>query len=154
MPRVAVAVVLVALVALSASLTYAGFLVVGTVSHYLGTGRFAAGLLLGALFARLPYFSQGKFRTVGILPSPARRPLMIALLAFCLLHFLYRGAWMPTLFLGFATAFLLAAPWARRKFVARAMALLFGSAGQPGQPARRDNPEETVIDVEFREKKD
>lgn len=151
MPKLAVAVLLLALVALASSTTYAGYLVVSTVSHYLGTSRFLAALLLGIVFARLPWVRQGRLRAVGLLPGKARLPVMAALLASCLLHFLYLGEWLPVLFLGFAMGFLLGYRRLRQKLVARAMSSVLKAAQHPAQPRSDDR---TVIDVEFREKKD
>jgi len=124
MPRLAAVVVLLALVALSGSISYAGYLVLGVVAEFLGIGRFTTGLLFGALFARLPWVSQGKLRTVGLLPRHARRPVMLALLAWCMASLLDRGEIAPASFAGFAAAFLLAYPWARRKVVNYLRALL------------------------------
>lgn len=151
MPKLAVAVLILALVALASSLTYAGFLVVGVVATHLGTGRFMAGLLLGILFARLPVVRNGKLRTVGLLPKNTRQPVMVALLVFCLLSYLYRGAMLPALFLGFAASFLLSYRWLRRSLLRRALASLFGA---PPDQARRNGNDQTIIDAEFREKKD
>lgn len=117
MPRLAAVVVLLALAALSGSISYAGYLVLGVVADFLGIGRFTTGLLFGVLFARLPWVSQGKLRTVGLLPRQARRPVMLALLAWCMASLLHRGEIAPASFAGFAAAFLLAYPWARRKAV-------------------------------------
>lgn len=151
MPKLAGAVLLLALVALASSTTYAGYLVVSVVSHYLDVNRFVAGLLLGVVFARLPWIRQGKLRAVGLLPGKARLPVMAALLACCLLHFLYRGEWVPVLFLGFAAGFLLGYRRLRRVLVARAMSSFL----KPGiDPARTPDQDKTIIDVEFREKKD
>lgn len=151
MPKLAVAVLLLALVALASTSTYAGFLVVSVVSHYLDTNRFVAGLLLGVLFARLPWVRQGKLRAVGLLPGKARLPVIIALLALCMAHFLYLGDMVPVLVLGFAAGFLLSYRRLRQMLVTRAMSSLFKSA-QPA--ARPQDADKAVIDVEFREKKD
>lgn len=132
-------------------MSYAGYLVVGVVATHLGTGRLAAGLLLGVLFARLPWVRQGKLRTVGLLPRRARLSVMIALLAFCLLNFLSRGDFMPVLFLGFAAAFLLGYRRVRQMVISRTISSLFKLPAGPAQPKRTDN---TVTDVEFRERKD
>lgn len=151
MPKLAIAVLILVLVAIAGTISYAGYLVVGIVSDYLGTGRFVAGLLLGGLFARLPYISQGKLRTVGLLPKHARRPVLLALLAVCLLTLLYRGALVPSLFLGLAVSYLLAYRWMRQAFINRALSSLFGSSIDPARPT---NTDATIIDVEVREKKD
>ena len=151
MPKLTLAVALFALAALAGTMTYTGFLVVGVLADQLGTGRVIAGLLLGGLFARFPSISKGKLRTVGLLPKPLRRPVMVSLLGLCLLSFLSRGEYVPALFIGFAVAFLLTFPWLRRAIFARMKSSLFKSAA--GQnPAK--NVDGTVIDVEFREKKD
>jgi hypothetical protein len=152
MPKLAIAILILVLAAIAGTISYAGYLVVGIVSDYLGTGRFVAGLLLGGLFARLPYISQGKLRTIGLLPKHARRPVLLTLLAVCLLTLLYRGEFLSSLFLGLAVTYLLAYRWMRQVFVNRALSSLFGSSLDPARrPMRTD---ETIIDVEVREKKD
>ncbi len=151
LPKLTIAVVLVALVALASTMAYAGFLVVGVLAEHLGTGRIVTGLLLGVLFARFPSISNGKLRTVGLLPKPARRPLIVGLLALCLVSFLARGDYVPALVTGFATAFLLTFPWLRRAIFDRILSSIFKFA--PNQHPQQST-EGTVIDVEFREKKD
>ena len=151
MPKLAIAMLILVLAAIAGTISYAGYLVVGIVSDYLGTGRFVAGLLLGVLFARLPYISQGKLRTIGLLPKHTRRPVLIALLAVCLLTLLYRGELVPALFPGLAISYLLAYRWLRQAFLNRALSSLFGSSLDPARPMRTDA---TIIDVEVREKKD
>lgn len=151
MPKLVIAVLLLALVALASTMSYVGYLVVSVVADHLGTGRLLAGLLLGGVFARLPWVREGKLRTVGLLPKRARLPVMAALLAFCLLNYLYRGEWVPMLFLGFALTFLLAYRRMRQMIVARAVSSLFKSPSDRGYPK---NTDDKVIDVEFREKKD
>lgn len=132
-------------------MTYTAFLVIGVLAEYLGTGRFVAGLLLGGVFARFPWIVAGKLRIVGVLPKPVRRPLMVSLLALCLLHFVSLGEYVPVVFTGFATAFLLVFPWLRKTLFDRMFASVFKSA--PGQrPGRRSD--DMVIDGEFREKKE
>jgi len=131
-------------------MTYTGFLVIGVLADYLGTGRFVAGLLLGILFARFPAISKGKLRIVGLLPKPVRRPLMVSILALCLLTFVVRGDYVPVLFTGFATAFLLAFPWLKRVMFDRISSSVFKFRGQ--QP--RNAADDMVIDGEFREKKE
>lgn len=155
MPRLAIAVALLALAALAGAMTYAGYLVVGVVSAHLGTGRLVAGFLLGLLFARLPWVSAGKLRTVGLLPKRARLPVMVALLAFCLLSFLYQGEIVPVLVLGFAASFLLTYRWIRQTILNRALSSFFKLTADPDRqngPAK--SADDTVTDVEFREKKD
>lgn len=151
MPRLAIAATLLALVALAGSMSYAGYLVVSMVAEHLDTGRFIAGLLLGALFARLPWVREGKLRTIGLLPKRARLPVMIALLGFCLLNFLYRSEWVPILFLGFAMSFLLTYPRIRKRVVDRTISSFFNLSAGQNRPRDADDK---VIDVEFREKKD
>ncbi|MBI1891361.1 MAG: hypothetical protein HYS18_11995 [Burkholderiales bacterium] len=151
MPKLAIAVLLLALVALAGSMTYVGYLVIGIVSEYLGTGRFMAGFLLVVLFARVPWVSQGNLRTVGLLPRNARLPVMVVLLAFCALNFLYRGQMVSLLFVTLAVTFLLSYRWLRKKLLNRMIAFLSRSSPDPSQPQHSD---ETVIDGEFREKKD
>ena len=150
MPRLTLAVVVLALAAVASTMTYTGFLVVGVLADYLGTGRTVTGLLLGIVFARFPSFSKGKLRTVGLLPKPARRPLIVSLLALCLLSFLWRGDYLPALAIGFAAAFLLSYPWLRRAMFGRLLSSISGLAANRHRPASTDG---TVIDVEFREKK-
>ncbi|MDQ9172075.1 hypothetical protein Q8A64_16810 [Oxalobacteraceae bacterium R-40] len=151
MPRLAIAATLLALVALAGSLSFVGYLVVSTVAEHLDTGHFIAGLLLGVLFARLPWLREGKLRTIGILPKRARLPVMVALLGFCLLNFLYRSEWVPVLFLGFAMSFLLTYPRIRKRVVDRAISSFFNFPTDQNRPRSTDDK---VIDVEFREKKE
>jgi hypothetical protein len=150
MPKLTLAVALLVLTALASTMTYTGFLVVGVLADHLGTGRVMAGLLLGGLFARFPWISKGKLRIVGLLPKPVRRPLMVGLLALCLLNFLSQGEYVAAAFTGFATAFLLIYPWLRRTIVDRTISSVFRFTGRT-PPERTDD---TVIDAEFREKKD
>jgi len=131
-------------------MSYTAFLVIGVLAEYLGTGRFLAGLLLGVLFARFPRISNGKVRLVGLLPKPARRPLVVTMLALCLVHFLARGDDVPAGFTGFATAFLLAFPWLRRALFDRMLRSFARFTGK--KPA--DGADDMVIDGEFREKKE
>ena len=138
------------LAVLAGTMTYTGFLVVGVLADYLGTGRIVAGLLLGAVFARFPSFSKGKLRIVGLLPKPVRRPLMVSILALCLVTFLARGDYVPALFAGFATAFLLTYPWLKRVMFDRISSSVFKFAGQ----RRPEGNDDMVIDGEFREKKE
>lgn len=149
-PKLTVAVTLLLLAALASTMTYTGYLVIGVLAEHLGTGRVAAGLLLGALFARFPWISQGKLRIVGILPKPVRRPLIAGILALCLLHFLRRGDLVPACFTGFALAFLLTYPWLRRALFDRMSSSVFKFTGKA--PASR--ADDTVLEGEFREKKD
>lgn len=150
MPKLAVAVALLVLAALASTLTYTGFLVVGVLADYLGTGRVVAGLLLGGLFARFPRISKGKLRIVGLLPKPVRRPLIVSILALCLLTFLSRGDYVSAAASGFATAFLLTYPWLRRAIFDRMLASAVNFAGRNS----RQSTDDTVIDGEFREKKE
>ena len=149
-PKLALAVAFVLLVLLASTMTYAGFLVVGVLGDYLGTGRVMAGLLLGALFARFPLLRKGKLRVVGLLPKPLRRPLILGILALCTLHFLWQGDYAPAAFTGFATAFILSYPWLRRAMFGRISSSVSRFFGRT--PAKRVDP--TVIDAEFREKKE
>ncbi len=151
MPKLTGALALLALVALAGTITYTGFLVVGMLAEYLGTGRFVTGLLLGLVFARFPKFSKGKFRTVGLLPQPARRPVMLGLLALCLVSFVARGDYVPAAFTGFVAAFVLTFPLIRRAVVSRVTSSIFKFASGRGPSDKLGG---TVIDGEFREKKD
>jgi hypothetical protein len=150
MPKLTIAVALFVLAALASTMTYTGFLVIGVFADKLGTGRFMAGLLLGGLFARFPWRRRGKLRIVGLLPKPARRPLIVSLLALCLLSFLSRGEYMSAVFTGFSTGFLLAYPWLRRAIFDRVLSSVFKFAGHDSPKSTDD----TVIDGEFREKKE
>lgn len=132
-------------------MTYTGFLVIGRLAEQLGTGRVVAGLLLGGLLARFPWISKGKLRLVGLLPKPVRRPFIVSLLALCLLSFLWRGEYVPASFTGFTTAFLLAYPWLRRALFERMRSLVVRSVPGRNPPGGTDD---TVIEGEFREKKD
>jgi peptidoglycan/LPS O-acetylase OafA/YrhL len=151
-PRLTLAIALAVLAALAGTMTYSGFLVVGVMADYLGTGRVVAGLLLGVLFARFPWISKGKPRIVGLLPKPVRRPLIVSLLALCLVTLLAEGETVPALFTGFAMAFLLAYPWLRKTLFDRMKSSVFNKFTAPQQPAKRYD--DTVIEGEFREKKD
>jgi hypothetical protein len=148
-PKLAIAVALFVLAALASTMSYAGFLVIGVLADHLGTSRGVAGLLLGALLARFPSIRKGKLRTVGLLPKRVRRPLMVSLLALCLLHFLSRGDYVPALFTGFASAFLLAYPWLRRAMFDRILSSVFRFTGRN----RARSTDDRVIDGEFKEKK-
>jgi hypothetical protein len=138
------------LAALAGTMTYTGYLVIGVLADYLGTGRFMAGLLLGILFARIPRISNGKLRMVGLLPQPVRRPLMVSLLILCALHFVALGDYVPVAFAGFTTAFLLLLPWLKRTVFDRVRSSVFNFAGKP--PAH--SIDDRVIDGEFREMKE
>jgi hypothetical protein len=151
MPKLTIAAALLVLAALASTMTYTGFLVVGVLADYLGTGRGTAGLLLGFLFARFPWISKGKFRIVGLLPQPVRRPFMVGLLVLCALHFALRHDYVPALFPGFVIAFLLAYPWLRRTVVKRGSSSAFDfAAGR--HPLR--STDDSVIDGEFTERKE
>ncbi|WP_155470229.1 hypothetical protein [Pseudoduganella buxea] len=131
-------------------MSYTAFLVIGVLAEYLGTGRFVAGLLLGVLFARFPRISNGKVRIVGLLPKPARRPLIFTLLGLCLVHFLAHSDHVAAGFTGFAIAFLLAFPWLRRALFDRILRSFGRFTGK--KPA--DSADDLVIDGEFRERKE
>ena len=152
MPKATVAAVLLALVVLASMMTYTGFLVVGVLADLLGTGRILAGLLLGILFARLPSFSKGKFRTVGLLPKPLRRPVIMGVLALSLWSFLVRGDYVAAAFIGFAAAFLLSLPWLKRALFGRVLSSIFQFPA--GGRGRANSTDDNVIDVEFKEKND
>jgi hypothetical protein len=149
-PKLSAAVVLLVLAALAGTMTCTGYLVVGVLADYLGTGRTIAGLLLAALFARFPWLSRGKFRVVGLLPKPVRRPLIIILLALCAIRFLSQGDYVRAAFPGFAIAFLLTFPWLRRVVYDRVLSSVFQFAGRSPRQSRDDR----VIDGEVREIKD
>lgn len=131
-------------------MAYAGYLFIGALASYIGTGRFVAGLLLGGLFARVPWISQGRLRTVGLLPQRARLPVMVSLLTLCLLSFLYSGEMVHALFLGFAVIFLISGYWAKKAVLSRVFTTLFKS---PVESIRPKSTDDKVIDVEFHEKK-
>lgn len=151
MPRLTIAVALLMLATLAATMTYTGFLVVGVSADHLGTSRFVAGLLLACLFARFPWISKGKPRIVGLLPKPVRRPFMVSLLALCLLSFLTRGETVPALFVGLTTAFLITFPWLKKVLVARISSSVSNFAAGRNASVAADH---TVIDGEFRERKE
>jgi hypothetical protein len=151
MPKLTIAIALGVLVALAGTLTYAGFLVVGVLADLLDISRFFAGLLLGILFARIPRLREGKLATVGLLPKFLRRPVMVSLLALCLVRFMSEGDHVAAGFMGFATFFLLAFPWLKRSVSARIASSLFQFPGRRHRPEKSDDK---VIDVEFREKND
>jgi hypothetical protein len=150
-PKLTAAVAFLLLAALASTMTYTGFLLVGVLADYLGTGRFTAGLLLAALFARFPWIRNGKLRIVGLLPKPVRRPVILGLLALCLVHFLSRGDYVPAGFMGFTTAFVLTFPWLRRAMFDRMLSSVFKFTGKKPFQSTDDD---TVIDGEFRERKD
>jgi len=139
------------LAALAGTMTYTGFLVVGVLADQLGTGRFMAGLLLGALFARFPWISKGRLRIVGLLPKPVRRPLIVSLLALTLLLFLSQGDYVPALFTGLTTAFVLGFPWLKRTLFKR-LSSPFSRFTAGRNP--RNSADDTVIEGEFRERKE
>ena len=143
-------VALFVLAVLAGTMTYTVFLVVGVLADYLGTGRLVAGLILGGLFARFPWISNGKLRIVGLLPKPVRRPLMVSILALCLLTLLVRSDYVPALFAGFATAFLITYPWLKRAMFDRISSSVFAFTGRE----RPQGTDDMVIDGEFREKKE
>lgn len=151
MPKFAIALVLLALIALAGTMSYVGFLVVGVVADLIGTGRFIAGLLLGIVFARLPRIRQGKLSTVGLLPKVLRRPVLMGLLGFCAWTFIARADYLPAAFIGFAALFLLTFPWLKRAMVSRFVSRIFKPSADTVRPRDIDD---NVIDVEFREKKD
>jgi hypothetical protein len=151
MPKLTIAIALGVLVALAGTLTYTGFLVVGVLADLLDISRFFAGLLLGILFARIPRLRKGKLSTVGLLPKFLRRPVMVSLLALCLVRFMSEGDHVAAGFMGFATFFLLAFPWLKRAVSARIASSLFQFPGRRHRPEKSDDK---VIDVEFREKND
>lgn len=152
MPKLAIALVLLVLIALAGTMTYTGFLVIGELADRIGISRFWAGLLLGVLFARFPKISDGKLRTVGLIPKPVRRPLILSLLAFCLASFLLQGEHVSAVFPGLAIAFLLMYPWLRRALVTRFVTSIFQKAAPGERPGPGDDG--MVIDGEFTEKKD
>ncbi|WP_137172118.1 hypothetical protein [Massilia sp. HP4] len=150
MPKLTGALALLMLAALASVMTYTGFLVVGVLAEYLGTGRILAGLLLGVLLARFPWISKGRLRVVGLLPKPVRRPLIVGLLALCLWHFLSRGDAVSAAFIGVATAFVLTLPWLKRAVFDRLSSSVLKRTGRPAP----QGPDDMVIDGEFRERKE
>ncbi|HBF49207.1 MAG TPA: hypothetical protein DDX04_01125 [Massilia sp.] len=133
-------------------MTYTGFLVIGELAGHLGTSRFMAGLLLGALFARFPWISKGRLRIVGLLPQPVRRPLIVSLLVLCLASFLLRAEYVQAVFTGLTTAFLLAYPWLRKTVFDRLRSSF--TRFTPGRHGRQSANDDTVIEGEFRERKE
>jgi hypothetical protein len=150
MPKLTIAVALLVLIALAGTITYTSFLVVGVVADHLGLGRGSAGLLLGALFARFPWISKGKFRVVGLLPQPFRRPVIVSLLALCMVDFLSRGESVRAMASGVVLVFVVVYPWLKRAIVDRMRSSVFAFAGR--NPRQKEHDE--VIDGEFRELKD
>jgi uncharacterized membrane protein len=138
------------LAVLAGVMTYTGFLVVGVLADYLGTGRFLAGLLLGVLFARFPWIRNGKLRIVGLLPGPVRRPVIVSLLVLCASHFLALGAYVPAVFTGCTMAFLILFPVLKRTVFDRMRSSVFNFTGADSSRSI-DNG---VIDGEFRERKE
>lgn len=139
------------LAVLASTMTYTGFLVVGVLADHLGAGRVMTGFLLGALFARFPWVRNGKLRIVGLLPKPVRRPLIVSMLALCLLSFLSRGDYVSASFTGFTTAFVLALPWLRRALFDRMVSSVSTFTGGRNP---RNSTDDTVIEGEFRERKE
>ena len=150
-PRLTIAVAFLLLAALASTMSYTGFLVVGVLADYLGTSRFVAGLLLGALFARFPSIRDGKPRMVGLLPKQVRRSVMASLLALCLLHFITQGDTVAALFVGFTTAFVLGFPWLKKVMFGRLSSSVFKFAAERNAPASNDD---SVIEGDFRERKE
>jgi hypothetical protein len=156
MPRASLVFALVALICIAGCSSYAGILAIASIADHLGTSRFVAGLLLGLLFLRLPSFREGKLRTKGLLPSPARLPLMVALLAACIVDYGSQGKVVEAVFIGLAVAILLAMK-AIRALVATRIAGLFTRFQQPPGTSPATGPakavDSNVTDVDFREKK-
>ena len=153
-PRLALAALLLALVALAGTSTYAGYLVIDMVADYLGTGHFVAGLLLGIVFFRLPKMRDGKLQTVGLLPKRARLPVVLALLAACLtLHVQQREA-VPAIFLALAAVFLLSFRWMRQAVRRRFKSMMVRPDLNENENMTVKRIDPSVIDVDFREKKD
>ena len=150
-PKLTLAVALLVLATLAATMAYTGFLVIGVLAQYLGTSRFIAGLLLGFLFARFPWISKGKPRIVGLLPKPARLPLIATLLALCVLHFLTQGDIASALCAGFTLVFALGFPWLKKRLFARMSSSVFNFGAGRNMAVASDD---TVIEGEFRERKD
>lgn len=150
-PRSTIGLALLVLATLAATMTCTGYLVVGVLADYLGTSRFLAGLLLAGLFARFPWMSRGKVRIVGLLPKPVRLPFMATLLALCLLRFLTQGDAMPAVCTGVTMLFVLGFPWLKRRLFARLSSSVANFAAGRTAPGVTDD---TVIDGEFRERKD
>jgi hypothetical protein len=151
MPKLTIALALLVLAALAGTMSYAGFLVVGVLAAHLGTGRVMASLILAAVFARFPWVSKGRLRIVGLLPKPFRRPLIVSLLALCVLTLSSRGEYLSAFFPGFAAAFLLAYPWLRRAVFDRMFSPVFKSAVVK---KLRKSKDDMVIDAEFKERKE
>lgn len=150
-PRLVLAAFLLALIVLAGTSAYAGYLVVGMVAGYFDIGRFAAGLLLGLVFLRLPRVRSGKFSSVGLLPKKVRLPVILALLVACMLLYVQQRNLAPVLFLGLAAVFLLTFRWLRQAAVNRLAAFGF-KATRNSTEAKPVDP--MVIDVDVREKKD
>jgi len=156
MPKLAIAFVVLLLVALAGVSVYAGYLVVGVVSDYLGIGRFLASLFLGIMFVRLPLVRQGKLSTVGVLPKAARLPIVMALLSMAMLSYFYRSEMVPVLCLFLAAALLLACRWMKLTLAHRMSSFFSKSVFESARSRSADgrNADPSIIDAEFREKKD
>ncbi|MES2832608.1 MAG: hypothetical protein V4695_11510 [Pseudomonadota bacterium] len=155
-PKLAIAIVVMLLVALAGISAYAGYLVIGVVAGYLGTGRFLAGLLLGILFLRLPRVRQGKLSTVGLLPKAARLPIVVALLAASMLNYFYDGNTLAVACLVLAASLLVLGRWMKFALVSRVSSFFSKSAFGTGRSRKADSKidDSTIIDAEFRERKD
>jgi len=150
MPKLTIAAVLLVLVALAATMSYTGYLVVGVLADLLGTGRVIAGLLLGVLFARFPSTRGGRLHLVGLLPTAARRPLILGILMLCLARFLFDGADVSAIVTAFTATFLVVYPWLKKAVLARvSSSVMQFAAGRNGAVPVDDN----VIEGEFRETK-
>jgi peptidoglycan/LPS O-acetylase OafA/YrhL len=168
-PRKVLVIVLLFLIALASTMSYVGYLVVTMLASQLGTSRFLAGLLLGVVFARFPRIRDGKLSTMGLLPKPARQPVIAALLVFCLVNYLLRGQFVAVGFLSFALVFLLGYGKVKKAVAGKVSSFIFpfGKGGQAGSPEgphpglpqgprQGSGPQSKgdVIDVDFKEKND
>lgn len=170
-PRKVLVIVLLFLFALASTMSYVGYLVITMLASQLGISRFLTGLFLGILFARLPRIRDGKLSTMGLLPKPARQPVIAAMLVFCLVNYLLRGQFVAVGFLSFAMVFLLGYGKLKKAVAGKVSSFIFpfGKGGQadspqgpqPGQnsglpqkPRQGPQSRSDVIDVDFKEKND
>ncbi|NEX61911.1 hypothetical protein [Noviherbaspirillum galbum] len=155
-PRKVIALVLLALIAVAMTFSYVGYLVITMLSLQFDTSRFLAGLMLGVLFARFPRVREGKLGTIGLLPKPARQPVMAAILVFCLLRYLQGGQAGEAAAIGVGLLLILGFAALRKKLAGRFNAFKADVFTQPqgNGAARGARVDHDVIDVEFREKKE
>jgi len=156
MPKLTITVAIVLLLILAGISGYAGYLVVGVVAGYLDIGRILTGILLSILFIRLPRLRQGKLSTIGILPKIARLPIVATLAALSTLHYFNQDDIAAVVCLILATTFFLVFRWLKLTLSSRLSSLFakpgFGFGRSRSASAEKADP--SIIDMEFREKRD